>query len=205
MKKLLLFLVIVATLFTTVSCGKEKDREYDAEVVKSEAEYLIKSSATLNDIIWGEGIAFVEDPRYQSGVYYPADQRSLEEYGIESFSDIIARCEAVFSTSYVDHIKKNVLTSSIEENGRIYTRYYQGDEALMVYSQYTVLLRDTVEYLFDTIEVLGSKGKIVTVKIDVKVTRGDAYQIRELEIDLVEESFGWRIDSPTYASYIEQK
>ena len=125
------------------------------------------------------------------------------KFGVETFDDIIEKCESVFSSSYVSHIRKNVLTSSIDENGRIYTRYYQGDEVMMVYSQYIPLLRDSVEYLYDTIEVLGSRGQIVTVKIQIKVTRGEASQTRELKIDLVEEKNGWRIDSPTYASFIE--
>jgi hypothetical protein len=205
MKRFLVLLVIFATLFCTASCGGEKDRTYDEAVVKNSAKSLIKRSSVLNEIIWGKGILYDEDPRYQSGVYYPANLISQREYGVESFSDIIEMCEATFSVSYVEYIKKNVLTSSIEENGRIYTRYYQGDEALMVYSQYTPLLRDTVEYLYDTMEVLGSKGEIVTVKIQIKVTRGELSQTRELEIDLIEEETGWRIDTPTYASYIEQK
>ncbi len=203
MKKVLLLAIVIATLFTAVSCGGEKNRSYDEITVKSSAENLIRNSATLNEIIWGRGILYVEDPRYQSGVYFPADFKSLSEFGVETFDDIIGKCENVFSTAYVNHIKKNVLTSSIEENGRIYTRYYQGDGVLMVYSEYVPLLRDKVEYLYNTIEVLGSKGKIVTVKIKINVTRGEATQTREIEVDLVEEKNGWRIDSPTYASFIE--
>lgn len=203
MKRILLLFIFVATLFTIASCGGENDRTYDENTVKSSAATLIRDAAVVNEIIWGEGIKYDEDPRYQSGVYFPANYESLVRFGVETFDDIIEKCEGVFSSAYVSHIRKNVLTSSIEENGRIYTRYYQGDEVMMVYSQYTPLLRDKVEYLYDTIEVLGSKGQIVTVKIKIKVTRGDTSQIRELEIDLVEEKSGWRIDSPTYANFIE--
>ncbi len=203
MKKILYLVIIIATLFTAVSCGGEKNRAYDEAVVKSSAVTLIEKAATINTIIWGRGVGYVEDPRYQSGVYFPADPASQREFGIETFSDIIAKCEEAFSTSYVKYIKESVLTSKIEEGGRLYTRYYQGDEVLMVYSEYEPLLKDTVEYLYDTVEVLGSKGKIVTIKIQIKVTRGEASQNRWLEIDLVEEENGWRIDSPTYANYIE--
>ena len=203
MKRILLLFIFVATLFTITSCGGENDRTYDENTVKSSAATLIRDAAVVNEIIWGEGIKYDEDPRYQSGVYFPANYESLVRFGVENFDDIIEKCANVFSSAYVSHIRKNVLTSSIEENGRIYTRYYQGDEVMMVYSQYTPLLRDKVEYLYDTIEVLGSKGQIVTVKIKIKVTRGDTSQIRELEIDLVEEKSGWRIDSPTYANFIE--
>ena len=85
-----------------------------------------------------------------------------------------------------------------------YTRYYQGEEVIMVYAKYNPLLVDTVEYYCDRITVVGSKGDIVTVKVPIKVTRGDLTQEREIEVDLIEEENGWRIDSPTYAGYRAQ-
>jgi hypothetical protein len=72
----------------------------------------------------------------------------------------------------------------------------------MVNSTWKVLLLDDVEYDTDSITVIGSEGETVKVSIEATVKRvGCDPQKRRIEIDLIEEDDGWRLDSPTYLNY----
>lgn len=188
--------------FALVSC--DKDRDYDEAEVKASAETLIRKSKKLNEIFWGKGILCNDLDTYQNGAYYPADFNSQLEFGFFSVDEILEESAKVFSSDYCISINDSVFSSKTGEFGMLgYARYYQEEALLMVYSKYEPLLTDTVEYLYDTIEVLGSDGDIVNVKISVKVTRGELSQTRDIEIALIEEANGWRIDSPTYVIYRE--
>ena len=201
MKKVFSILIILATLLLASSCG-DKNRKYDEAEVKAAAEVLIRKSKKLNDVFWGAGIPYVEDDSYKNGPYYPADLKALSELGVKTVDDIMEKTCEVFSKEYSDSIYESVFMAKAGDYGMAgYTRYYQDVDIIMVYTRYTPLLVDEIEYLYDSISVLGSKGDIVTVKITVNVTRDGDTQTRDIKINLVEEKSGWRIDSPTYAGY----
>ncbi len=211
MKKIISLLTLFALLCSLISCG-EKNREYDENEVKQAAEELIKRSAELNRIFWGEGIGYIDDASYSVGYYYPADMFSLSYYGIETIDDLKDKTQKVFSYSYSQNIFSTVLSSLSDGDGiYAFARYYQKfsdaenkePECIMVYSNALVLLRDEVSYNFDTLEVTGSKKDIVYVTLSVDVRRDDNTQTRNLKVGLIEEENGWRIDTPTYMSYIE--
>lgn len=194
-------MLIVGVALTLSACG-EKNRSYDEEEVISAAVPLIRKAATLNGIFWGEGIAYDEDGAYKNGYYYQADTLCLRELGFDTIEELQKMTRKVFSARYSESIFNSVLNPYGDEDEVFgYTRYYQGIECIMVYSRYVPLLTDSVEYFYDTLSVTGSKGDTVNVKITVKITRGETSQTRDIEIGLVEEESGWRIDTPTYASY----
>ena len=68
-----------------------------------------------------------------------------------------------------------------------------------------VFLSDKVTYLFDTLEVSHSEGELVFVSLDVRIERDGKTQERTINVGLIEEDDGWRIDNPTYANYNEYK
>lgn len=74
----------------------------------------------------------------------------------------------------------------------------------MVNKESEVLLKDKVTYDYQTLSVKGAEGEIVKVTIAVTV-ENDAgeVQYKTLEIGLLEEAGGWRIDTPTYTRYID--
>ena len=211
MKRIVSLIIVFGLLCSLVSC-KEKNREYDENEVKLAAESLIRKSAELNYIFWGEGIGYINDASYSVGYYYPADIFSLLSYGIETIDDLKEKTRKVFSLSYSENIFSTVF-SSLGDEDEIYgfARYYQKysdaenkePECIMVYSNALVLLKDEVSYDFDTLKVIGSKKQTVYVTLSVNVKRGENTQTRELKVGLVEEEGGWRIDTPTYMSYIE--
>ena len=211
MKKIISLIMLIALLCSLISCG-EKNREYDENEVKIAAEALIRKSADLNRIFWGEGIGYIDDASFSVGYYYPADIFSLSYYGIETVEDLKEKTRKVFSYSYSQNIFSTVLSSLSDGDGiYAFARYYQKfsdaenkePECIMVYSNALVLLKDEVNYNFDTLQVIGSKKDTVYVTLSVDVKRDDKTQTRNLKVGLIEEENGWRIDTPTYMSYVE--
>jgi len=203
MKRIITVFVIAATLLSLFSCGK-RDREYDGYEVASAAETLIKKSRTLNSVYWGAGIGYYEDDSYADGIYYPADPVSLYELGFETIDELKEKTLSVFSKKYCESIFDSSFVLETDADTAITKRYYQGLDCIMVNSKSSALLKDKVTYLFDTLEATHSEGETVFVKITVKIEREEKSQKREIEIGLVEEEDGWRIDTPTYASYRQE-
>lgn len=92
-------------------------------------------------------------------------------------------------------------------------RYYQKyredkttPECIMVYSEAVVLLTDTLDYRFDGLEVDHVKGEVIYLSLPVTVTRADGkQQQRTVVFSIVEQTDGYRITSPTYARYVEER
>ena len=203
MKRTLSAILILTLIVSLLSCG-EKDRDYDEYDVKIAAETLIKKSRSLNEVYWGRGIGYYEDDNYADGYYLPADPVSLYELGFETLDQLKEKTGEVFSKKYCEAIFDSTFVSDADAGTFVTKRYYQGIDCIMVYSKANVFLTDKVTYLYDTITVTGSSGETVFVKIKVKVERGELSQERDIEIGLVEEEAGWRIDTPTYASYRQE-
>lgn len=194
----LLLLLALSLLAALSSCG-EKTVEYDADEVIDSASTLIRKSSEFNSIFWGDGIPYSEDLGYISGIYYPC----VPDYKYTSLNKIIEDAEKIFSRGYMTNVKMTVLSSQFGDTGvEGYSRYYQESELdpIMVRTDYKPVLVDKNEYLYDTLKIDGADERAVYVKISVKVTRGDTYQMIERRIALVNEN-GWRIDSHTFANY----
>ena len=194
----LLILIALTMMISLTSCG-EKTVEYDADEVIDKATDLIREASAFNSIFWGEGIPYSEDMGYNNGIYYPC----VPDYKYRSLQKIIEDAEKVFSSGYMTNVKMTVLSSQFGDMGvEGYSRYYQESELdpIMVRTDYKPVLVDKNEYLYETLKIDGADERAVYVKISVKVTRGDTYQMIERRIALVNEN-GWRIDSHTFANY----
>ena len=202
MKRLLAALIALTVIFNLFSCNDES-REYDESEVLFAAERLIRRSEDLNEIYWGRGIIYEENLSYSNGYYYPAAPEHLLELGFFTIEEMKEKTRETFSASYCENIFSTSLSFVGEDEIEGYARYYQGLETIMVYSKYLAFLKDEVLYDYDTLSVLKSKGEYVIVKISAEVKRGDKSQTREIEISLIEEKDGWKIDTPTYMSYQE--
>lgn len=208
---ILLTLVVIIIVFCGVSC--EKNREYDETEVLASAKTLIQKSEKLNMLYYGKGILYVDDKNHSSGVYYMADSVSVAEYGIQTVDDIKALTRECFTEEYSNLIIGTKLSSISDSSGiQNYARYYQkysaiddSPECIMVNKETEVFLKDTIVYNYSSLSVIGSEGEFVKVKIEVTVTNSDGEsQTKSVEIKLLEESNGWRIDSPTYTRYVNQ-
>lgn len=211
-KLFLLTIVVIISLFFCVSCGK--DRKYNEDEVIKAAEELIKKSEMLNDIYYGKGIDYIKDESTADGAYYEADYISLNRFGVENINDIKNMTYECFTKNLSSSMINTILTSVSDDDGiQRYSRYYQKynaldnkEECIMVYKDAIVYLTDDVVYDYSSIRVSRVEKEEVFVKISVSVTdKEKRTQTKEIEISLLEESDGWRINSPTYTKYVDRE
>ncbi|MBO7304547.1 MAG: hypothetical protein J6V09_04935 [Clostridia bacterium] len=201
MKKIVSLILSVVIILSVTSCTEESIK-YDEGEVLAAAEELIVKSGELNTLFWGNGIEYMEDDLYKNGYYYPANPLSLIKYGVRTVEDMREMAREVFSFAYCESIFSSVLSAAGDEDVIAgYTRYYQGSYTVMVYSLAKILLSDEVEYLTDTIKIVGADSRMVYVTVSATVTRDEATQTRDIKIGFVYENGGWKINTPTYMTY----
>ena len=223
-EKILFFvalLVIAALVIWIIASNankddEESDREYDAQEVKAAAIQLLEDSKLLNDIYWGKGIPYENDESHSSGSYYPANDIYLESIGIETLDDLKELTEKTYSKDMCERIYNNILSSVYSDTGVVslarYEQVYTGKnndvpDYIRVYIEAKCWFEDTVEYN-SNIDVLRSEGDVVYVMVLVTVTSHEDPEKKmniNLEIGLIEEEDGWRLNSPTYAKYYEEQ
>lgn len=210
MKKVIsLILIITLTILTLslTSCN----RKYDENEILTVSEALIKKSEKLNELYFGKGLDYVDDESTASGSYYRASDESLDYYGIESIEDLRVLTLSVYTREYAGILFETRLGNFESDSEISYTRYYQaygidGEPTyLMVYIYFYRLMRSSIEFKYETLRVVGSKGDTVYVEIEVLVTNedGDKTQTQTLTVPLIEESDGWKLDDCTFVNYSE--
>ena len=206
---LLLITVTIVSLFTLSSCN----RKYDEEEIIEVSKILLKDAEMLNLVYYGSGIEYFDDED-EKGYYRKANVNHLEELGFSTIDELKKLTDKTFSVGYSSELYSTILSSlatdiSIVSPARYYQAYDEETGApthIMVYSNFTPMLKDSIVYDYDSLRVEGSKKEKVYVKIDATVTKADGKsQSTTVTVALVEEDDGWRIDNPTYANYNEYK
>lgn len=209
-KKILYLVLVLSILISTLSITS-CNRKYDENEVVTAATELLKESEMLNFVLFGKGIDCVYS-NHQNGAYYESNSLHLRELGFSTIDELRVLIGKTFTEEYAENINSTVL-SPIISDGVNYsmTRYYQlyddpvsktDPVCIMVYKDYDYLFRDSVEYKLDTVRVEGVKKQTLYLSVEATVTNGKGEsQVRKIEFELIEESDGWRINSPTYANY----
>lgn len=208
---ILLTLVVLINVFLMAGCA-DKNREYDENEVYEAAKKLIPESVILNEIYYGYGISADLSSTKFSGIYYEADVASMKKYDIYSTEQMKERTRKCFSSEYSNIIINTKLSSVFDEDDDApisLVRYYQDTvdtEIMMVNKDAVVILKDKLEYEYETLKVLYSKGEEVYVSLFVTVTDDETEksQRKEIEVALIEENGEWRINSPTYTTYFDR-
>lgn len=197
--------LILTSFISLISC--ERDREYDEAEVISAAESLIEKAVIINEIYYGKGIGYDEESGV--GIYKRATDESLSEFEISSIDDLRAKTLEVFSDRRANTMFSTVLNSIKDDDVIVhYLRYYQhtdedGESYIMVNSQYDYYLKGSIEYQ-SGIRVKDVRREIIVISVPVKLTSEDGkIKYTEIEVDMIEESDGWRFDSPCDAVYNE--
>ncbi len=197
-------LFLITLILPLTSC--EKDREYNEQEVIAAAEELLIKAKIINEIYYGKGIGYDEDTGI--GIYYRANDESLNEFGVTSIEDIKTKTLEVFSDGRAQTMFNTVLSSIKDNNAVIYSRYYQqtdedGSSYIMVNTKYKYYLKGDIEYLSGII-VKDVKGEIIVIDVPVKLT-SESGKIKNtyIEVEMIEESDGWRFASPCEAVYNE--
>lgn len=204
---ILMIAFLAVSMLGLTSC----DRRYNEEEVLAAADTLLRRSEELNVVLWGEGLKWAVTAN-ATGAYYEADYFDAQKYGFTTLRDMYDAVDATFTESYCESIYSTVF-SPISDGSSTFSlaRYYQlwGDEltktdpiSIMVFSNYDYVFHDTVVYDYSTLRVSDVKKQTVYVTVSATVTNGDGQtQSVDIEFGMIEESEGWRIDSPTYVNY----
>ena len=207
-QKLLCFtLALLLCSLSLLSCNKPSESD---EELLSIAKELTEASAAVNRLLFGEGILPDEDGE-KIGAYKEASADSLAAYGVTGMDSIEQKAESVYSLATVSWIKNTLLSSSKdEETGTVltYARYYLGlveqadktkKEVFLVYTDYKATVG---EASYSDYKLIKKEKDTVSFSVTVTVTYGDKAKVyKDTEITMFREAHGWRLDTPTYATF----
>ena len=208
-KSTIITLILIFSLLcgTFTSC-KEKQIEYDEAEVLKEAQRLLKSAEIVNSIFYGEGIHYVYGLN-QNGVYCEADYNHLYSFGLRSLTDMKKLCVDTYSVGISAMIfAATTDVSSYGSGNYLIARYYaptDEPERLMVNSSYKQIFDDKITYDYSTLKIVGAEGMKIKLTImasvrSTDVSKDDAQSV-EINVFLVEEENGYRIDNFVFANY----
>ena len=206
MKKGLAFLLIPIMILTILSSC---NRSYNEAEVKSAAITLLEKSILVNEVFYGVGITVdTTRPELSSGNYKVADDAYLGKLGVYDINGIKELTKTVYTGELCDIIFSTKLTSARDSDGNIisYARYSERKEGskkyILVYTAAQKSYENDVEYLYDTLRVVGSDGEYIIINVDVKLTTFDGFsRYQNVEFLLLEEYNGFRLDTLSFVKY----
>ena len=199
--KILCLLLILATTATAfVGCARESDEEFLAI-----AESLLQKSIAVNEICFGEGLAYGDEDGYVTSGYVEATRASREKYGINTVEEMKARIDEIYSIATCDYIDTVIFNPVKQDNAfASYRRYFdamdgEGGVALMVKKDYEPTAYGKVTY--ENLQIESHSRARATILVDIHVTDGENSRTYEgVSLDMRFEGDGWRFDTVTYAS-----
>ena len=206
MKRLCVFILVTAlTVMSFAGC----DRSYDEGEVKLAAMDLLEKSLIVNDIFYGEGIPYDKNSEFTKGSYSPADKEYLEYLGVSTTDGLKGLARGVYTTAFCEIIFSTKLSSikDGDEGGIIAVRrYYDATQKdggnLMVYTEAKPTYDNKIEYLYETLTVVGADGELIKIEIDVLLTNkiGET-RTRRIDLYLLEEDDGFRLDEWSFVKF----
>lgn len=181
----LLLVMLVSTLLMT-SCAK-KPTEEEARALVLE---LYQASLELNEIYFGEGLAY-EDDGDEEVLYSPVS----EDAPYQTESALKDATYLVFSKEYAD----SIISLAFEgiagaSGGAIYPRYitFSGGR-LCVYENIEGI--ELTEYDLSELEIVKISKRFIESRVQIGEENGESIY---LELVLVRQDDGWRLDSASY-------
>ena len=211
LKCIVLFTLILSTVVGVLSFTS-CNRSIDEEEVLTNAKELLQRAEVLNQVYYGKGIEYNKVSNLQNGAYYDADPTHLSKLGFSTIEELKVLTERTFTVEYSIQLYSTILSPlTVDDVTVALARYYQkyeGDNiygkpvCIMVYSQFNVLFYDTITYDYSTLRVKGVKGEVVTIAVDATTMNSEGKsQDVVIDIQLIEENDGWRINNHTWANY----
>ncbi len=186
MKKIVSLILIVVLLCGSLamsSCARQSDDEARA-IVRD----LIERSYNLNVAYYGQGLPYDSENQVEGNYYHVA-----EDAPFKVRNDLIVETKAVFSDRIATDLIKVYIDGTSSYGVVVYARYITGyDGYLTVYKDYDYILENVQKYNPETIELEKNSRK------EIKATVQSYDGTSQIEVVLVYEVDGWRIDSPTY-------
>lgn len=199
MKRILSFLLTAVMLFSLASCGGSGLSDDEIRDIYAD---LIEQSYLLNDVFYGDGLPFTNDPETMASLagassrfsYMPVDKNAL----LQSEAEIREATLAVFTKSMCDHLFTLAFEgmSTDDEETVVYARYIEMEDILTVRID---LAEEALPlgrvYDMDTMDILNQSGNRIVASFATSV---DGEPSVNVKLTLVKTADGWRLDSPTY-------
>ena len=186
MKKLTLIALSVLLLISVVllpSCKRQSDEEAYAIACD-----LLERSYNLNVAYYGEGLAYDEDELVEGSYYHVSMDAPFTRR-----SDLINETKAVFSERIASDLVDVYIDGTASLGVVLYARYITGyDGYLTVRKDYDNILDEVEKYDASTLEIKKNNRR------EIRATVQNVDKTAEIEVVLVYEVDGWRLDSPTY-------
>ena len=188
MKKLfkILLLTMLATLMVVSLVGC---KDVDNKTAISIANSLIRQSYELNVIYFGDGME-AQEPENEEDLYAPV--RGSSNYTTKL--SLVERTREIFSSEYASDMIDIAFNGEMGAVGSsaIYARYIEFEGYLSVRRDIEGI--EVAKYDYTTTEIIKNSKRFIRVKI--KTTNLEKNEF--VEITLINEKNGWRIDSATY-------
>lgn len=187
-------ILLIATMAVSmVGCGGPEEAEAKA-IVKD----LIERSFELNDIYFGKKGLNYRDSGNPAEMYLPV----LETEKYYSKSKLIDATKAVFCEDYADSIINLAFSgaqSEINQNS-VKSRFLlrEDDDWLYINKDYEYPVENFTEYDFSTIEITYISGSFIDATVKGKRIGENGYEDVTVNVYLVNEDNGWRLNSSTY-------
>ena len=186
-KKIISIILLAILCFSFFGCSINQNSKKTI-VAKAIFNSLVSSSYELNVIFFGEGLQHHEA---EEGEFY-APVISSEKYN--SRKELESATAEIFSSSYTESI---IDIAFFGTQGGIsgtvnFARYIEYNDCLTARVDYEPI--EIAEYDFSTTEITKISNKFIQGKIMTTNFEKNEY----VEITLINEDNGWRIDSATY-------
>lgn len=199
MKRILSFLLTAVMLFSLASCGGSGLSDDEIRDVYAD---LIEQSYLLNEVYYGDGLPFVNDPETMAALagassrfsYMPVDKNAP----LKSEAEIREATLAVFTKDMCDHLFVLAFEgmSTGDDETVVYARYIEMEEILTVRID---LAEEALPmgrvYDLDSMDILNQNGSRIVASFATSV---DGEPSVNVKLTLVKTADGWRLDSPTY-------
>ncbi len=195
------FVVIAALVLVSFSSCTPK---YDEEVVISEAQRLIEASLEMNKIFFGEGLPYDQSEADEilkeiEGKEYDIDASLSRYIAVSEDSPYKSEWELrelireIYSEEYAKVIEKRGFEGY---DAGVYARYLEDEGTLKINIKDAREGNKSVRtYDYSTLTIAKMKRGYVIVKV---LSLLDGVESDILEIKIVLEENGWRLDTPTY-------
>ncbi len=178
-------LILIAIFAVSIAgCKSVSDTE-----AKAIFNTLVKESYELNVIYFGDGLK-PQVPENESDLYAPV--QGSENYTAKL--PLVERTREIFSSDYASDIIKTAFEGEAGAVGTtaVYARYIEYEGYLSVMRNIEGI--EVAKYDYSTTEIIKNSKRFIIAKI--KTTNLEKNDF--VEITLINEENGWRIDSATY-------
>lgn len=183
--KAILLAVLAALMLASMVGCKEVSNSTAINIVNN----LVQQSYELNVIYFGEGME-AQEIENESDLYAPV--RGNSNY--TSKLALMEKTRQIFSEAYSSNMIELAFEGEAGAIGSsaVYARYIEFEGYLFVRRDIDGI--EVAKYDFTTTKILKNSKKFIIAKIKTKNTDKPEY----VEITLINEKNGWRIDSATY-------